>query len=297
MSYVWAKVWIEILYDYKMACLSDHLWRRTIELILLAKELDPIEGHLPDIEEMAFKLHTNSEILEAELNDLAAVGIVELLQDGWFLPNFKDRQGKISGAERVARHRERRKKEVYHEGDTGPLRNGNDVVTSRYTDKDKDKEEEQRGNDSLQGHPVWELPDELNSDTFEAVWISWFKHLLEKGVYLTQTQGDFQLEALAQMGQDRAVAAIKLSMRRGWKSIHEQSQSYGNGQGVGELTKADAAWSEVFGHIQRVGSREQPDFEGVTAKAIRQAGGYTALCQMRERDAENTFKLAYQEAA
>jgi hypothetical protein len=109
-SYVWAKVWIEILYDYKMACLSDHLWRRTIELILLAKELDPVEGYLPHIDEMAFKLRSSPEILEAELNDLAAVGIVELLQEGWFLPNFKERQGKVSGAQRVAQHRERKKR-------------------------------------------------------------------------------------------------------------------------------------------------------------------------------------------
>ena len=104
-SYVWAKVWIEILYDYKMACLSDHLWRRTIELILLAKELDPVEGYLPHIDEMAFKLRSSPELLEAELNDLAAVGIVELLQDGLFLPNFKVRPGKISGAERAALYR------------------------------------------------------------------------------------------------------------------------------------------------------------------------------------------------
>jgi hypothetical protein len=138
-SYVWAKVWIEILYDYKMACLSDHLWRRTIELILLAKELDPVEGYLPHIDEMAFKLRSSPEILEAELNDLAAVGIVELLQEGWFLPNFKERQGKVSGAQRVAQHRERKKRAGYYEGDTGPLRDGNEGVTNRYTEAEEDK--------------------------------------------------------------------------------------------------------------------------------------------------------------
>jgi hypothetical protein len=83
-SYYWAKVWIEILYDYKMATLSDHLWRRTIELVLLAKEKNA-DGYLPKLEEMAFKLQTNPEILEAELTDLANIEIAEHRQDGWYL--------------------------------------------------------------------------------------------------------------------------------------------------------------------------------------------------------------------
>ena len=135
-SYYWAKVWIEILYDYKMASMSDHLWRRTIELVLLAKERNA-EGYLPKLEEMAFKLRTNAEILEAELNDLAGFEIAERRQDGWYLINFADRQGKMEVAERVARHRDREKKREYNESETVVQRDSNDVVTNRYTEQNR----------------------------------------------------------------------------------------------------------------------------------------------------------------
>lgn len=135
-SYYWAKVWIEILYDYKMASMSDHLWRRTIELVLLAKERNA-EGYLPKLEEMAFKLRTNNEILEAELNDLAGFEIAERRQDGWYLVNFADRQGHMEVAERVARHRDRQKKQEYNEPETVVKQDSNETVTDRYTEQNR----------------------------------------------------------------------------------------------------------------------------------------------------------------
>ena len=136
-SYYWAKVWIEILYDYKMATLSDHLWRRTIELVLLAKEKNA-DGYLPKLEEMAFKLGRMSpEILEAELNDLANIEIAERRQDGWYLINFDKRQGKMEVAERVARHRDRIKKREYNERETSVKQDGNAVETNRYTEQNR----------------------------------------------------------------------------------------------------------------------------------------------------------------
>jgi hypothetical protein len=141
-NYSWAKVWIEIIYDYKMAGLSDRLWRRTIELILLAKEQDPIEGYLPNLDEMAFKLRSHPAELTAELTELAQLGITKQLDSGWFLPNFRDRQRSMTGAERVALHRERRKRQEYNEPETEVKRAGNDSVTNRYTEENRiDKEE------------------------------------------------------------------------------------------------------------------------------------------------------------
>ena len=133
-SYHWAKLYIEILYDYKMAGLGDHLWRRTVELVLLAKEYDA-EGYLPPLPEMAFKLHTDPEILEAELSDLANSKITERRQDGWYLINFAERQGPMSDAERMSRMRSRQKKGEYYTAETPALRTSDDTVTKRNTDK------------------------------------------------------------------------------------------------------------------------------------------------------------------
>ena len=54
-SYYWAKFYIEILDDPKMGRLPDRLWRRTCELILLAKER-AIDGSLPPLHDMAWRL-------------------------------------------------------------------------------------------------------------------------------------------------------------------------------------------------------------------------------------------------
>ena len=47
MADYWLKLYIEILDDPKMAVLPDRLWRRIIELFLIAKKLH-MNGHLPE---------------------------------------------------------------------------------------------------------------------------------------------------------------------------------------------------------------------------------------------------------
>jgi len=168
-SYYWAKVWIEILYDYKMATLSDHLWRRTIELVLLAKEKNA-DGYLPKLEEMAFKLGRMSpEILEAELNDLANIEIAERRQDGWYLINFADRQGAMLDAERKSRQRDRHKKQEYHDTDTVNARTRHATVTERDTEQnrtEKKRTEQTTRVDSTDKITSQELPAEA-SPNFE----------------------------------------------------------------------------------------------------------------------------------
>jgi hypothetical protein len=156
-SYHWAKVWIEILDDSKMGPLPDRLWRRSIELILLAKEMDK-NGFLPDVADMAWRLRTDPQTLESELVQLAAIGIVERHSgvsvngsepesfERWFVLNFAKRQGKMSAAERKARQRERAKAQGSHTGVTSVSHDGHDTVTYRDTredkEEDKDKEED-----------------------------------------------------------------------------------------------------------------------------------------------------------
>ncbi|MBE2223144.1 MAG: replication protein [Anaerolineae bacterium] len=71
------------------------------------------------------------------------------------------------------------------------------------------------------GHPVWEMPNRLKTPEFEDAWVLWFRHLIDKGSYLGQVAGEVELARLAEWGSDRAVEAIKHSVRRQWLSIHE----------------------------------------------------------------------------
>lgn len=137
-SNYWAKLYIEILDDPKMGRLRDRLWRRVVECILMAKELDD-EGRLPAVADMAWRLRTDPELLEAELLDLVAVGILQHVGPTWTVTNYNKRQGPVSDAERMRRMRNRQKSRQYYgssdDAVTEPVTGG---VTNRNTETDKD---------------------------------------------------------------------------------------------------------------------------------------------------------------
>jgi len=134
MAYTWAKVYIEILDDHKMGMLQDGLWRRVIELILLAKKNDK-DGWLPGMIEMAWALRVSTEQLEADLEKLAEIKIVEVKDGGWYLTNFVKRQAAEPVIERVRNFRKRSVAESCNDSETQSYQ----TKTRLDTDKDTDK--------------------------------------------------------------------------------------------------------------------------------------------------------------
>lgn len=139
-SNYWAKFWIEMLDDRKTASLPDNLWRRFCECILLAKELNQ-SGRLPTIEDMSWRLRVEAETLQQELEALARRGLLDYRADKpldgfWYIVNFEKRQARMSGAERVKRHRESQMKQLYNEP-------SNALVTKRYTEEEEETETEE----------------------------------------------------------------------------------------------------------------------------------------------------------
>ena len=114
-SSYWIKLYHEILEDPKMGPLSDRLWRRTIECFLLAGD-NHNEGNLPSLQDMAWRLRVNSEILESDLMELANVGILEQTEGNWKVAKFAERQRKRTSAERMQEYRKRDKEKDYKKG-------------------------------------------------------------------------------------------------------------------------------------------------------------------------------------
>lgn len=155
-SKYWIKLYQEILHDPKMGMLPDNLWRRTIELFLLAGELssdsEDERGILPSTKEMAWLLRQSPTTLEQELTELAEVGILTRLETGWLVTNFAKRQEEVKPAERMKQYRQRQRKQRFaeaepieevpqNEGDGGELismRSVTDDVTLRNADIDID---------------------------------------------------------------------------------------------------------------------------------------------------------------
>ena len=128
----WIKLYQEVLNDYKMAILPDNVWRRCIELFLLAGEYNQA-GKLPPVEEIAFRLRVEADQLKTEMQHLERVEILrEAVGGGWYVAKFAERQAPVSAAERKRRQRERDNKSRY----------GHAPVTIRDTDTDTDTDKE-----------------------------------------------------------------------------------------------------------------------------------------------------------
>lgn len=139
-SKYWLKLYHEILDDPKMGVMSDRLWRRAIETFLLAGENDD-EGFLPSLDDMAWRLRLTSEELESDLVELAKCGVVSQTDGLWLVTRFKERQSKVSGAERTRRYRERKRKdelvELPHEDETQEKRTCDESSQKSARDTDK----------------------------------------------------------------------------------------------------------------------------------------------------------------
>lgn len=151
-SKYWIKLYHEMVDDPKVMTLRPALRWRFIETLLLAGELDK-EGYLPTIQEYAWRVRDNEEIVETEFVELLDAGLLSRDDTRFFVTKFSERQAKVSGAERVARHRDRQHKDEYYA--TQGLPKCNDNVTNRYTDTDTDKDIDKDKNGD--GSHVFEL--------------------------------------------------------------------------------------------------------------------------------------------
>ncbi|HNW93123.1 MAG TPA: hypothetical protein PKM88_09485 [bacterium] len=150
MAGYWIKLYQEILDDPKMATMSDHLWRRTIELFLVAgKYFD--DGNIPDAKQVAWVLRSDEASISADLEAIAATGIITKTENGWIVNKFKLRQSAVSGKDRKAQQRERDHRDQYygHENVTKC-----DIDTDIDTDTDTDQKQ-------TQTPPAPEKPDRL----------------------------------------------------------------------------------------------------------------------------------------
>jgi DNA-binding transcriptional regulator YhcF (GntR family) len=143
-SKYWIKLYHEVLHDPKMGRLSDRLWRRVMELFLLAGEYDQ-DGQLPSLFDMAWTLRISEDELSADLAALEKTGIIRQQDGGWFVTNFSKRQAAVPDAERVQRYRKRQRQEQYYGNAPVTNRNtdGNDSVVDTDTDTDTDPDIEE----------------------------------------------------------------------------------------------------------------------------------------------------------
>lgn len=141
MADYWMKLYIEILDDPKMATLPDRIWRRVIELFLVAKRQGK-DGHLPDTRQIAWILRLNPDDLAMDLAQIAQTGIIVQELGGWFIPKFAQRQAAVPDAERKAQERKRAQSRQYSGDVTNQSRSVTQSTEDRLTESESETESE-----------------------------------------------------------------------------------------------------------------------------------------------------------
>lgn len=115
MADYWIKMYHEILDDPKLATMPDRLWRRTMEIFLLAGKLSRDKsGYLPETNQLAWMLRMSSDDLLMDLKQLESAGILKRVEDGWLVVNFEKRQAATTSTERSRYFRQNEKKKIYY---------------------------------------------------------------------------------------------------------------------------------------------------------------------------------------
>lgn len=165
----WIKLYHEIIDDPKMGRLTDRLWRRTIELFLMAGDIDKT-GKLPAVDDLSWRLRVPIDDLETDLADLASVGILHKSNGSWIVTNFAKRQKPMEKDEYMRRLRNERQRDVFvtdklPDSDldvTNPLP---EVTQKQKQIKNREEEEEERSTPSPQSFPTSEYEHYQNNGT------------------------------------------------------------------------------------------------------------------------------------
>ena len=149
----WMKLWFDILRDPKMGMLPDRLWRRVIELFLIAGQRGE-EGLLPDVPEIAWQLNRSAQSITNDLEKIRKTGIVDINVDGvWYVTNFKKRNAPVDYAKRIKDFRQRERYEKGNVDVTEVKRECNATVTNRYQEEQKNRITEEQIKDTTTGTP------------------------------------------------------------------------------------------------------------------------------------------------
>lgn len=147
----WMKLWFDILRDPKMGMLPDRLWRRVIELFLIAGQKGE-DGLLPTPAEIAWQLNKSEKSIITDLENIRKTGIVDINVDGvWYVTNFKKRNAPVDSAKRIKDFRQRERYEKGNADVTEVKRECNATVTNRYQEEQKNRITEEQIKDTTTG--------------------------------------------------------------------------------------------------------------------------------------------------
>lgn len=135
MNRRWIKLHLDILDDPKMGMLDELTAWLAVRLFMVAGKVGD-DGRLPELRRIAWMLRMTEERLASGIQELMAVDIVTLQDDGcYYVTNFEKRQANDSAAERV---RNSRVTEKLHESYQNKNKNQNRVEVEQEVEVDSE---------------------------------------------------------------------------------------------------------------------------------------------------------------
>lgn len=147
---------------------------------------------------------------------------------GWMILNYDRFRKTASEEQRREKTKERTRKwrEKTIPGDATVTHS--DAGDAKQRQKKKQKQTQKKE----EGLPLFPaigdaFPEKLNTDAFRTVWEDWKSHRLEIKKPLTATSIKGQLAELATWGEQRAINAIRFTIRKGWQGLREDDSRNG----------------------------------------------------------------------
>ena len=152
MAKTWIKLYTEILSDPKMGRMNDKMFRRTIELFLIAGKEDR-DGMLPSLDDIAWSLHSTVKEIQTVLSDLKTIGIIEEKSEGYLIEHFSERQNSDSSRSEINRR--------YYEN--SKLRKS-EIQTSENLNKTSESDNSQSENKTGKKSEIQTLEEEVEEE-------------------------------------------------------------------------------------------------------------------------------------
>ena len=150
------------------------------------------------------------------------------IEGGWEILNHKKyrimaskEDAKAANNARVKRHRERKENVTLCNGDV-MVCNGDVMVQGDIAEADTDIVLPKGKNNTRTRFIPTEIKLPFESSDFSRMWESWVAHRKEIKKPITERTATMQLESLKEMGESRAIAALKYSIMNGWQGIFEE---------------------------------------------------------------------------
>lgn len=249
-SMPWIKLFVETLDDHKLGRLTELTRWRFVQMLLLAGECDA-EGLLATsagpmtAQDIGWRLRLDVAVLEKDLEEMRAAGLMDKSGKAWRVTHFADRQGRKQSEKREM-WRERQKRKRDSRGSHASVTEESRVTHAPRVEKRKSREEEEKIKDAggeknapapavvgparsvvmaFEKASGIKMPEYKNDREKKEQGVQWWVPAKKMVEMADGKAAEILTQAVAQMRKDKLTIASPLSALKTFTSINGERQA------------------------------------------------------------------------